>query len=162
MERTRRDPRTACAGVNSCTGRGGCFGALARRDGVAPDGSFCSFFTVRPATAAAHRNVMSERLHKLLAQHGLGSRREIEKWILEGRVLLNGRPAQTGDRYEPGDRVAIDGKDVSARLKITAAPQVLIYHKSQGQSITADAPDDVDDSDATLNPVMESLPAVRG
>lgn len=105
---------------------------------------------------------MSERLHKLLAQHGLGSRREIEKWILEGRVLLNNRPAQTGDRYEPGDRVAIDGKDVSARLKITAAPQVLIYHKPQGQPITADSADALDDTAATLKSVMESLPAVRG
>lgn len=104
---------------------------------------------------------MSERLHKLLAQHGLGSRREIEKWMLEGRVLLNSRPAQPGDRFEPGDRVAIDGRDVSARLKITAAPQVLIYHKPQGQPITprsagSDAEDDVAKS------VMESLPAVRG
>jgi 23S rRNA pseudouridine2605 synthase len=105
---------------------------------------------------------MSERLHKLLAQHGLGSRREIEKWILEGRVLLNNRPAQTGDRYEPGDRVAIDGKDVSARLKITAAPQVLIYHKPQGQPVTADSADAADEPDATLKSVMESLPAVRG
>ena len=43
---------------------------------------------------------MSERLHKLLAQHGLGSRREIEKWMLAGRVLLNGQPAQPGDRYQ--------------------------------------------------------------
>src|SRR5690606_6411355 len=103
----------------------------------------------------------SERLHKLLAQHGLGSRREIEKWMLEGRVLLNSRPAQPGDRFEPGDRVAIDGRDVSARLKITAAPQVLIYHKPQGQPITprsagSDSEDDVAKS------VMESLPAVRG
>jgi 23S rRNA pseudouridine2605 synthase len=105
---------------------------------------------------------MSERLHKLLAQHGLGSRREIEKWMLEGRVLLNSRRAQPGDRYEPGDRVAIDGKDVSARLKITAAPQVLIYHKPQGQPITADSPDAAEDAEATLKSVMESLPAVRG
>jgi 23S rRNA pseudouridine2605 synthase len=36
---------------------------------------------------------MSERLHKLLAQHGLGSRREIEKWMLEGRILINSRRA---------------------------------------------------------------------
>jgi 23S rRNA pseudouridine2605 synthase len=48
---------------------------------------------------------MAERLHKLLAQHGFGSRREIEKWILEGRVLLNGRPAQAGASYSSGDRV---------------------------------------------------------
>jgi 23S rRNA pseudouridine2605 synthase len=103
---------------------------------------------------------MSERLHKLLAQHGLGSRREIEKWISEGRVLLNQRPAQLGDRYSAGDRVVIDGRDVSSRLKITAAPQVLIYHKAQGQPITAGSADAQGDIEAKS--VMESLPAVRG
>jgi 23S rRNA pseudouridine2605 synthase len=101
---------------------------------------------------------MTERLHKLLAQHGLGSRREIEKWMLAGRVLLNDRPAQPGDRYSAGDRVVIDGADVTSRLKITAAPKVLIYHKAQGQPIT---PGEVD-ADVTEKSVMESLPAVRG
>jgi 23S rRNA pseudouridine2605 synthase len=104
---------------------------------------------------------MSERLHKLLAQHGLGSRREIEKWIVEGRILLNSRPAQRGDRYNAGDRVSIDGKDVSARLKITSAPSALIYHKAQGQPITARAQDARAD-DVEQKSVMESLPAVRG
>ena len=100
---------------------------------------------------------MSERLHKLLAQHGFGSRRELEKWMLEGRVQLNGRPAQPGDRYSSGDRVAIDGRDISGRLKVSAAPSVLLYNKAQGQPITGSAEgDDFDKS------VMESLPAVRG
>ena len=81
---------------------------------------------------------MSERLHKLLAQHGFGSRREIEKWMLEGRVVLNGRAAEPGDRYASGDQVAIDGRDLTSRLKISAAaPGVLLYHKSQGQPITS-------------------------
>ena len=80
---------------------------------------------------------MSERLHKLLAQHGIGSRREIEKWMLAGRVLLNNQRAQPGDRYNNGDRVVVDGRDVTTRLRITSAPQALIYHKPQGQAITA-------------------------
>jgi 23S rRNA pseudouridine2605 synthase len=105
---------------------------------------------------------MSERLHKLLAQHGLGSRREIESWMLEGRVLLNGRRAQPGDRYEHGDRVSIDGKDVSARLRITAAPQVLIYHKPQGQPIGGGRAEGDDEAVADMKSVMESLPSVRG
>ena len=75
---------------------------------------------------------MSERLHKLLAQHGLGSRREIEKWMLEGRVRLNNQPAQPGDRYNPGDRVSIDGKDVTSRLQVLAAPRGVLYKKPQG------------------------------
>jgi 23S rRNA pseudouridine2605 synthase len=102
---------------------------------------------------------MSERLHKLLAQHGLGSRREIEKWMLEGRVRLNGRPAEPGDRYSEGDRVSVDGKDVTTRLHITTRPQVVAYHKPQGQPVKtrADAQDASDEES-----VMERLPAVRG
>ncbi|MGH8175694.1 MAG: S4 domain-containing protein [Steroidobacter sp.] len=102
---------------------------------------------------------MSERLHKLLAQHGLGSRREIEKWMLAGRVLLNSQPAQPGDHYNSGDRVVIDGRDVTARLKVTSAPTALIFHKPQGQPITAAATDEATDFEKS---VMESLPAVRG
>lgn len=101
---------------------------------------------------------MSERLHKLLAQHGLGSRREIEKWIQEGRILINNRPAQAGERYDDGDRVIVDGKDVSARLRVSAAPQVLIYHKSQGQPVGPRA----NESGEDMKSVMESLPRVRG
>jgi 23S rRNA pseudouridine2605 synthase len=101
---------------------------------------------------------MPERLHKLLAQHGFGSRREIEKWMLEGRVVLNGNAAQPGASYTSGDRVAIDGRDVTSRLKISAAaPSVLLYHKAQGQPITS-AGEDADSGKS----VMESLPSVRG
>jgi len=78
---------------------------------------------------------MTERLHKILAQHGLGSRREVERWITEGRLKLNGRNAQTGDRYNEGDRVMLDGKDVTKRLQVTVTPQVLAYHKAQGQAL---------------------------
>jgi 23S rRNA pseudouridine2605 synthase len=101
---------------------------------------------------------MAERLHKLLAQHGFGSRREIEKWIGEGRVLLNGRPAQAGASYSSGDRVAIDGRDITSRLKVSAAaPSVLLYHKAQGQPITGSG----EDAESGKS-VMESLPSVRG
>jgi 23S rRNA pseudouridine2605 synthase len=101
---------------------------------------------------------MPERLHKLLAQHGFGSRREIEKWMLEGRIVLNGNAAQPGASYSSGDRVAIDGRDVTSRLKISAAaPSVLLYHKAQGQPITS-AGEDADSGKS----VMESLPSVRG
>jgi 23S rRNA pseudouridine2605 synthase len=101
---------------------------------------------------------MPERLHKLLAQHGFGSRREIEKWMLEGRVVLNGQAAQPGASYSSGDRVAIDGRDVTSRLKISAAaPSVLLYHKAQGQPITS-AGEDAESGKS----VMESLPSVRG
>jgi 23S rRNA pseudouridine2605 synthase len=103
---------------------------------------------------------MSERLHKLLAQHGLGSRREIEKWMLEGRVRLNNQPAQPGDRYNPGDRVVIDGKDVTSRLQVFAAAKVILYHKPQGQPITPTTEDA--SGEVAEKSVMESLPSLRG
>lgn len=103
---------------------------------------------------------MPERLHKLLAQHGLGSRRELEKWMLEGRIYLNGNPAQPGDRYNPGDRVSIDGKEVTSRLQVFAAPKVLLYHKPQGQPITPT--DSTEDGEVAEKSVMESLPSLRG
>ena len=109
------------------------------------------------ATGSASRPRQVTRLHKLLAQHGFGSRRELEKWMLEGRVELNGRPAQPGDRYSGGDRVAIDGRDITGRLKVAAAPGVLLYNKPQGQPITSAGEDA-----ASGKSVMESLPSVRG
>jgi 23S rRNA pseudouridine2605 synthase len=105
---------------------------------------------------------MSERLHKLLAQHGLGSRRELEKWMLEGRVVLNGKAALPGDRFSPGDRVIVDGKDVTSRLRVTAAPQAIIYHKPQGQPVGNEPESRASGEDAVQGSVIESLPAVRG
>lgn len=98
---------------------------------------------------------MSERLHKVLAQHGLGSRRELESWIAAGRILLNGKAAQVGDRFTPGDRVVIDGKDITARLRVEAVEQVLLYHKPQGQPLERG-------DDPEVESVIERLPAHRG
>ncbi|HEX2492502.1 MAG TPA: S4 domain-containing protein [Steroidobacter sp.] len=104
--------------------------------------------------------ILSERLHKLLAQHGLGSRRELEKWMAAGRILLNDKPAQPGDRYKDGDRVVVDGRDVTARLRITSAPKALIYHKPQGQPV---APEPAGEgAPSATRSVMESLPSLRG
>jgi 23S rRNA pseudouridine2605 synthase len=50
---------------------------------------------------------MPERLQKILARHGLGSRREIERWIVEGRITVNLQVAKVGDHFTPGDRIAI-------------------------------------------------------
>lgn len=114
---------------------------------------------------------MSERLHKVLARHGLGSRREIEKWMLEGRILLNGKAALPGERYRGGDRVLVDGRDVTAHLRTAKGPQVLIYHKPQGQPISAGGPDESEaprdcavntDAAGARASVLESLPAIRG
>src|SRR5262245_55479383 len=84
--------------------------------------------------------------------------------MLAGRVLLNGKPALPGDRFKPGDRVAIDGKDVTRQLALTAEPQVLLYHKPQGQPITVNdvRGEGENEEVSTERSVMESLPAVRG
>src|SRR5262249_51791119 len=104
---------------------------------------------------------MSERLHKFLAQHGFGSRRELEQWMLEGRVVLNGRAASPGDRYSAGDKVVIDGRDITARLRANPAAQSIVYHKPAGQPLKRsldEPPAELDDGST----VFDHLPAVRG
>lgn len=112
---------------------------------------------------------MAERLHKVLAQHGLGSRREIERWMLEGRVRLNNDVAQAGAQFTPGDRVAIDGADITARLRPSGGAQVLLYHKPQHQPVQhqsatprTETQPPRDDDDEIKESVMERLPAKRG
>jgi 23S rRNA pseudouridine2605 synthase len=80
--------------------------------------------------------------------------------MLADRILLNGRPARPGDRYETGDRVIVDGKDVSAHLKAPNAPRVIIYHKAQGQPVTASIGGVA--GDLAEKSVMESVPSIRG
>src|SRR5207244_8997996 len=72
-----------------------------------------------------------ERLQKILAAAGLGSRRQIEEWIAAGRVSVNGITATLGARASPGDAILVDGKLVKAATK--AAVRVLLYHKPVGE-----------------------------
>lgn len=81
---------------------------------------------------------MSEKLHKILAQRGFGSRREIEKWIEAGRIQVNGKIATVGLRVDIGDRIKVDGKRIQfANRKVSSsqAPstRVLIYNKLAGE-----------------------------
>ena len=85
---------------------------------------------------------MDERLHKLLAQHGLGSRRQVESWITEGRVLVNGRPAEIGQRVRTGDKIVVDGRDVTKRLHAPTELQVIVYHKPSGELLRRQAGDE--------------------
>lgn len=98
---------------------------------------------------------MEERLHKLLARHGIGSRRQAESWIAEGRVLVNGRPAEVGQQVRPGDRVVVDGKDVTKRLSFEQPLQVIVYHKPGGEMLRRQAGDE-------RAGVEARLPALRG
>lgn len=76
---------------------------------------------------------MAERIQKVLARAGLGSRRMLESWISAGRVQVNGRPAKLGDRIGPADRVLVDGKPVSLDWRSRPAFKVLAYYKPEGE-----------------------------
>lgn len=84
---------------------------------------------------------MVERLHKLLARAGYGSRREIERWIAAGRVRLNDRVAQVGDAAAPGDRVAIDGRPADLAAAEHVPCRVLAYKKHVDQIVTRRDPE---------------------
>lgn len=75
----------------------------------------------------------------MLAAAGLGSRREIEGWISAGRITVNGKVAQLGERAGPGDAIAVDGKLVAQRT--ATAPRVLLYHKPVGELVTREDPE---------------------
>ncbi len=81
-----------------------------------------------------------EKLQKVLARAGLGSRRQIEGWIEEGRVSVNGRVAQLGDRVTGTEKIKVDGRPVSARKLAHTPTQVIAYHKPEGQMVTRDDP----------------------
>ena len=81
----------------------------------------------------------SPKLHKVLAQAGLGSRLEMEKLILEGRISVNAEPAHIGQRIQFGDNVKINGKPVRIRIE-APPPRVIAYHKPAGEVVTHDDP----------------------
>jgi len=96
----------------------------------------------------------SEKLQKALATAGLGSRRDMEQLIAEGRVSVNGMPAKVGDRVKSSDLVKVNGRLVRLAWK-HQAPRVLIYHKPEGEIVSRDDPEG-------RPSVFEHLPAIRG
>ena len=81
----------------------------------------------------------SPKLHKVLAQAGLGSRLEMEQLILEGRISVNNEPAHIGQRIQFGDAVKVNGKPIRVRIA-PPAPRVIAYHKPAGEVVTHDDP----------------------
>jgi 23S rRNA pseudouridine2605 synthase len=81
----------------------------------------------------------SPKLHKVLAQAGMGSRLEMEKLILEGRISVNGQPAHVGQRIQLGDVIKVNGKQVRVRMT-PPPPRVLAYHKPAGEVVSHDDP----------------------
>lgn len=76
---------------------------------------------------------MSEKLQKVLARAGYGSRREIEGWISSGRISVNGKICSLGERVSDGDVIRIDGKVVSRTRLQSMRTRVLMYHKPVGE-----------------------------
>jgi 23S rRNA pseudouridine2605 synthase len=105
-----------------------------------------------PASAAA-TEATRERVQKVLARMGLASRRTIEEWIVQGRVAINDRPAQLGDRVGPGDRIKVDGKLLAWRPG-HGVPRVLLYHKPEGEIVSREDPQG-------RPSVFDRLPALR-
>jgi 23S rRNA pseudouridine2605 synthase len=95
-----------------------------------------------------------ERLHKVLAQAGLGSRRALEERISQGVVKVNGETAQLGQSVRSGDRIELDGKTFVATA-LTEPASVLIYNKPEGQVTTNEDPEG-------RPTIFESLPRLKG
>ncbi|MGB0468323.1 MAG: 23S rRNA pseudouridine(2605) synthase RluB, partial [Pontibacterium sp.] len=82
-----------------------------------------------------------EKLHKVLARSGTGSRREMERWIKEGRISVNGETATLGDRVGPRDTAKVDGREVKLVFGREAERRVLIYNKPVGEICTRHDPE---------------------
>lgn len=79
------------------------------------------------------------KLHKLLAQAGMGSRLEMEQLIMEGRISVNNEPAHIGQRIQFGDNIKVNGKPIRFRIEPPPA-RVIAYHKPVGEVVTHDDP----------------------
>lgn len=98
--------------------------------------------TQTTSTQTSDNKLAGERIQKVLARGGVGSRREVERWILEGLLILNGQQAKPGDRLKEGDNLILKGRPLKWE-KFTVQPtRVLIYHKPTGEVVTRNDPED--------------------
>ncbi|MGZ9074520.1 MAG: pseudouridine synthase, partial [Burkholderiaceae bacterium] len=120
-----------------------------------PDSALSRELLERGRRAAKQNQLaQSDKLHKVLADAGIGSRRDMEEMIIAGRVSVNGEPAHIGQRVLASDQVRVNGKPL-ARKAAGRAPRVLLYHKPVGEIVTQDDP-------GARPTVFEKLPKVSG
>ncbi len=84
--------------------------------------------------------LVQPKLHKVLAEAGIGSRRDMEELIVAGRVSVNGEPAHIGQRVSADDKVRINGQLIN-RANTKRPPRVILYHKPAGEIVTHDDPE---------------------
>ena len=82
-----------------------------------------------------------ERVQKVLSRMGFGSRREIERWIEQGRIKINDKTCTLGDTVKPGDRVHVDSKRIIVREQKPESTRVIMYHKPEGEVCTRSDPE---------------------
>lgn len=97
---------------------------------------------------------MTEKIQKVLAHAGVASRRQIEAWIEEGRIAVNGQLAKIGDRMTIHDQVSIDGREVKLQRSRQQKTRVLVYHKPEGELCTRHDPEN-------RPTIFERLPLIR-
>lgn len=96
---------------------------------------------LNPEQSEIDTPVSGEKLQKVLARMGLGSRREIEGWISAGRVSVNGATAPLGCRVDSLDQITVDGRPLKRDLTTEVMRRVLIYNKPEGEVCTRDDPE---------------------
>ena len=84
---------------------------------------------------------MSEKIQKVLANAGVGSRRQIETWIREGRISINGSIATIGDRMTLTDKVRVDGREIKLIRTQSEKIRILLYYKPEGEICSRSDPE---------------------
>ncbi|MCD8524685.1 MAG: pseudouridine synthase [Gammaproteobacteria bacterium] len=112
----------------------------------------------RPRSDASLNKVLTEqRLQKYLASLGVGSRRDIERWIVAGRLHVDGQVAVLGQKVTATSRLSLDGKPLylNASKNAESFPKVLLYYKPEGEVCTQKDPEG-------RKTVFQSLPRLQG
>lgn len=156
---SRRAPERGRPAIQGSAGSGGGEVSAAkpaprRRPGPPPTGRANRGQIARNGKPVAEAK--PERLQKILAQAGVGSRREMEEWISAGKITVNGEVAKIGQSVVPTDKVKIGGRLINIRFTGSARPpRVLMYHKPEGEIVSRDDPDG-------RPSVFAALPRIRG